>query len=107
MFSLLTKKNHHKVFLYAKNHHNFFFSFCFSNQSPNVATLTVVFSHEQYSQRRLVLLLSPRISKQASWRQQQRQFQKPFLKPVSSGEKTLKKQKLGLLAFHEENTAGI
>jgi hypothetical protein len=53
------------------------------------------------------LLLNPRISKQASWRQQQRQFQKPFLKPVSLGKKMLKKQKLGLLSFHEENTGGI
>jgi hypothetical protein len=27
--------------------------------------------------------------------------------PVSSGKKTLKKQKLGLLSFYEENTGGI
>ncbi len=46
-------------------------------------------------------------SKQASWRQQQRQFQKPFLKPVSFRKKTLKKQKLGLLWFHEKITGGI
>jgi hypothetical protein len=47
------------------------------------------------------------VSKQASWRQQQRQFQKPFLKPVSFRKKTLKKQKLGLLWFHEKNTGSI
>jgi hypothetical protein len=46
-------------------HSSIFFSLCFSNCSPNVVTLTVVFPHERYSQRRLVLLLNPRISKQA------------------------------------------
>jgi hypothetical protein len=80
------------MFLYFKNHHNLFFSLCFSNMSPNVATITVVFSHEQYSQSRLVLLLNPRISKQTTWRQQ-RQFQKPFLKRVSLGEKNVKETK--------------
>jgi hypothetical protein len=102
IFEIFTKlayiENSHKVFLYSKTI-IIYFSLFASQTGLQMLQHSLLFSHEKYYQSRLVSLLNSRISKQASWRQQQRQFQKPFLKPVSLGKKMLKKQKLGLLSF--------
>ncbi len=102
IFEIFTKlaylENHHKMFLYSKTI-IIYFSLFTSQTGLQMLQHSLLFSHEKYSQSRLVLLLNSRINKQASWRQQQRQFQKPFLKLISLGKKMLKKQKLGLLSF--------